>query len=82
MIPQTSQLSHLKIAFWNADNLRTKLAELEEFALRHNIDIITVNETQLTSGYSANLPNYISYRADRLHAEGGGTAQLFILKDL
>lgn len=81
MIPQPAQFSKLKIAVWNADALNTKRYELEEFISRNQIDIIAVNETQLTPGCSMNLLNFTTYRADRLNNEGGGTA-IFIKNNI
>lgn len=66
--------TNIRLAFWNADGLRTKKNELEEFSKRNEIDIITVNETHLVPGWTVKIPNYNQYRADRLSDEGGGTA--------
>ncbi|GFY46800.1 RNA-directed DNA polymerase from mobile element jockey [Trichonephila inaurata madagascariensis] len=66
----------LKIVTWNADSIRQKIAEFEEYVNRHDPDIVALQETFLQPYNSLNIPNYTTYRNDRLTHRGGGTAIL------
>ncbi|GFU90361.1 putative RNA-directed DNA polymerase from transposon X-element [Trichonephila clavipes] len=66
----------IKIVTWNADGIRTKIPEFEEFIQRFDPDIIALQETFLQPCHSFNIPNYTIYRNDRLTHRGGGTAIL------
>lgn len=48
-----------------------KKDELEEFVHRHNIDIIALNETHLNANLNFKLPNFTTYRSDRITPSGG-----------
>lgn len=64
----------MQVAFWNANGLRSKKLQLQEFAERHKLDAILVNETHLRQGDKVRIPNYTMYRNDREDRTGGGTA--------
>lgn len=64
----------LATAYWNANGIKTRKEELIEFAQRHQLDVIMVNETHLRPADRISLPNYITYRDDRQNNRGGGTA--------
>lgn len=64
----------LQVAFWNANGLFHKRLELQEFAERHGVDAILVNETHLRAAVDPKIANYILYRSDRQDRRGGGTA--------
>lgn len=66
----------LKIAFWNANGVRTKQTELLHFLQDQKVDVLLLNETHLKPCYSLSLQNYNTYRTDRLTTPGGGTAVL------
>ncbi|GFV18524.1 probable RNA-directed DNA polymerase from transposon X-element [Trichonephila clavipes] len=66
----------IKIVTWNADGIRTKIPEFEEYIQRYDPDIIALQETFLQPCHSFNIPNYTIYRNDRLTHRGGGTAIL------
>ncbi|GFY77854.1 RNA-directed DNA polymerase from mobile element jockey [Trichonephila inaurata madagascariensis] len=68
--------SPLKIVTWNADGIRRKITELEDYVSRHDPDIVTLQETFLQPCNSLNISNYTTYRNDRLTNRGGGTAIL------
>lgn len=63
----------LKMAYWNANGIAGKLLEVREFAERHDLDAILVNETHLRTSENPRLTNYRFYRNDRVGARGGGT---------
>ncbi|KAK9869117.1 hypothetical protein WA026_002875 [Henosepilachna vigintioctopunctata] len=71
---QTYRPKSLHVAFWNANGLREKRAELQKFAARNEIDVILVNETHLRAADTEKIRNFVSYRNDRQDRRGGGTA--------
>lgn len=50
--------------------------ELREFLVEYNIDICLLTETHARPCNKINFPNYNTYRTDRIHHRGGGTAIL------
>lgn len=70
----TKNAKSLQIATWNAQSIRNKRAELEDFLIHHKIDIVLVQETFLKIGDQFTIPNYNIYRNDRMNGPGGGTA--------
>ncbi|GFY56704.1 probable RNA-directed DNA polymerase from transposon X-element [Trichonephila inaurata madagascariensis] len=76
MFPRNRRTRPLKIVSWNADSIINKVNEFEIFISEHDPDIIALQETKLRPCHSLNLPNYKTYRTDRLTHRGGGTAIL------
>lgn len=77
------QLRNLKIGHWNANGLANKTSELQDFLQKHKIDIMLINETNLTPKMkNPDVPGYICYRKDRKAAKsttknpGGGVLAL------
>lgn len=68
--------ARLKISYWNCQGIFEKKAELQLFLTEYNIDVMLLNETFLKPGRKINIPNYKTYRNDRLVQPGGGTAIL------
>lgn len=64
----------LVVTTWNADSIRHKKTELENFIKDRNIDIILLQETYLKPQDNFKIPNYQIYRKDRLNKPGGGVA--------
>jgi hypothetical protein len=62
-------------ACWNADGVRRKKLELEQFLVQHSVNICLLIETFLNPGQAFQLANYVCHSTDRL-TEGGGTAIL------
>ena len=56
---------------WNANGLRSKLAELIYFAQRRNSHIITISETRLSSKNNVYIPGYVIFRADGISPQRG-----------
>lgn len=74
------EANKLKVCFWNARNIKTKLIETYNFLEINNIDVLMVNETWLKiSDKVLSNPNYKLYRFDRVTKQGGGVA-IFINK--
>ncbi|KAJ3666280.1 hypothetical protein Zmor_001733 [Zophobas morio] len=64
-----------KIAFWNANGLRSGRYELEEFMEDHQLDAILVNETNLLwDSRDPKMPGYTLHRTERRDGNGRGTA--------
>lgn len=73
--PLQSHGRALRLAYWNADGVRPRKLELEQFLSYHGIDICLVNETHLVADRPFRLTNFVCHRTDR-PAAGGGTAIL------
>lgn len=67
---------NLIIAAWNADNIKLKKHELQQFLSENKIDIMLISETWLRAGDKLNYANYTTYREDRKDGPGGGVAIL------
>ncbi|GFR25622.1 RNA-directed DNA polymerase from mobile element jockey [Trichonephila clavata] len=70
----------LRITSWNANGVRSRIVELRDFIDKHNPDLILLQETHLGSGDTLQIPNFTTYRNDRLtlptQNPKGGTAIL------
>ncbi|GFT80174.1 putative RNA-directed DNA polymerase from transposon X-element [Nephila pilipes] len=64
------------ILSWNSNRIRQKAGEFLEFVKDWKPDVITLQKTRLKPVDSFNIPNYITYRTDRISYAGGGTAIL------
>lgn len=62
------------MAIWNANNITNKMDELKNFLDEYSIDICLISETHAKPCNSLNIANYNTFRTDRLHHRGGGTA--------
>jgi hypothetical protein len=65
----------LRLAWWNADGVRGRKLELEQFLSEHGVDICLLNETHLEAGRALKFANYVCHRTDR-PTLGGGRANL------
>jgi hypothetical protein len=65
----------LRLAYWNADGVRGRKLEMEQFLSEHGVDICLLNETHLVAERALNFSNYFCHRTDR-PTPGGGTAIL------
>jgi hypothetical protein len=73
--PRTARGKSLRLACSNADSVRGRKLELEQFLSEHGVDICLLNETHLELGRALSFANYVSHRTDR-PTPGGGTAIL------
>lgn len=62
--------------YWNAAGLHSKKHETMAFLQRENVDIMIIGETWLKANIQLKIPNYITYRSDRILQPHGGTAIL------
>jgi hypothetical protein len=72
---RTNGAKALRLAYWNADGIRGRKVELEQFLSEHGVDICLLNETHLESGRALRFANYVCHRRDR-PTRGGGTVIL------
>ena len=70
---RTVRSKALRLACWNADEVRGRNFELEHFLSQHGVDICLLSETP---DQAFRLANYVCHRTDRRTAEGG-TSILF-----
>lgn len=63
--------SSINIVEWNANGVRNKVHELQEFIDRYNIDVLLLCETKLCHTVKFELCGYITYRADNRNRAGG-----------
>jgi len=68
---RTERCKALRLACWNADGVRDRMLELEDFLSQHSVDICLLNETFLNPGQAFWLANYVCHRTDKPTARGG-----------
>ncbi|GIX77129.1 putative RNA-directed DNA polymerase from transposon X-element [Caerostris extrusa] len=69
--------TRLKICYWNANGIYSKLADFKNFVHNHNPDVILLQETMLKPTQTIFIPNYNFFRNDDpQNPVSGGTAIL------
>ncbi|GFU56752.1 hypothetical protein TNCV_2529001 [Trichonephila clavipes] len=58
----------LRIASWNANGVRSRTVEFRDFIDKHHPDIVLIQETHLGPGDTFQIPNFPTYRNDKLYA--------------
>jgi exonuclease III len=71
--PRRTPGKALRLACWNADGVRLRKLELEQFLSEHGVDICLLNETHLMVERALRFANYVCHRTDR-QTPGDGTA--------
>ncbi|GIY76005.1 uncharacterized protein CEXT_680561 [Caerostris extrusa] len=67
----------LKICYWNANGIYSKLTDFKNFVHNHNPDVILLQETMLKPTQTIFIPNYNFFRNDGpQNPVSGGTAIL------
>ena len=66
----------LRLAHWNAEGVRQKKTELQNFLKQNGIDICTIQETHLTQNHRFYVRGYETYRQDRESRSKGGVVTL------
>jgi exonuclease III len=54
----------MRLAFWNADGVRSRQLEMEQFLSEHGVDICLLNETHLESGRALRFAKYVCHRTE------------------
>jgi exonuclease III len=73
--PRRAPGKALRLACWNADGVRGRKLEMEQFLSEHGVDICLLTETHLVAERALSFANYLCHRTDR-PTPGGGTAIL------
>ena len=73
--PENSDVP-LVFAQWNAEGIRRKKPELQEFLRREKIDVICVQETHLSDAHRFSVRGYEPFRQDRPDRPKGGILTL------
>jgi hypothetical protein len=73
--PRGTRGKALRLACWNADGVRGRKLELEQFLSEHGVDICLLYETHPEAGRALGFANYVCHRTDR-PTPGGGKAIL------
>mgnify|MGYP003623267833 FL=1 len=68
----------LKLLAFNADGIISQKYELCELIQSEKSDIILLNETHLKPHHRFNVPNFTTYRIDRLTQDGGGGTAILV----
>ena len=61
----------LRVLQWNAGGLRARSAELLHFLSSHPVDLICIQESNLSSYFSFRIPGFSVLRSDRTHSRSG-----------
>jgi len=67
---RTELCKALCLACWNADKVRGRKLELENFLSQHSVDICLLSETFLNPGQAFRLSNFVCHRVDGPTAGG------------
>jgi hypothetical protein len=73
--PRRTTGKALRLACWNADGVRGRKLELEQFLSEHGVDICLLNANHLVAERAIRFANYVCHRTDSL-TPGTGTAIL------
>lgn len=76
MMSNKNYFSPITIMHWNANGIIAKMTELLNFVAEHNPDFIMLNETHTKPTNKITIPNYQTYKCDRITHQGGGSAIL------
>ena len=70
--PASSPLpDSLRVLQWNAGGLRARSTELLHFLSSHPVDLICIQESNLSSSSSFRIPGFSALRSDRTHSRSG-----------
>ena len=72
---RTERRKSLRLACWNADGVRGKKLELQNFLSQHGVDICLLSETFFNTEQPFRLANYVCHRTDRQTLEGSTAIQ-------
>ena len=61
----------LRVLQWNAGGLRARSTELLHFLLSHPVDLICIQESNLNSSSSFQIPGFSALRSDHTHSQSG-----------
>ena len=61
----------LRVLQWNAGGLRARGTELLHFLSSHSVDLICIQESNLSSSSSFRIPEFFALHSDRTHSRSG-----------
>ena len=61
----------LRVLQWNAGGLRARSTELLHFLSSHPVDLVCIQESNLSSSSSFRIPGFSALRSDRTHSRSG-----------
>ena len=61
----------LRVLQWNARGLRARSTELPHFLSSHLVDLICIQESNLSSSSSFRIPGFSALHSDRTHSRSG-----------
>ena len=64
-------LDALRVLQWNAGGLRARSTEIQDFISLHAVDPICIQESNLNSSSSFQIPGFSALRSDRTHSLSG-----------
>ncbi|KAK9731783.1 Endonuclease-reverse transcriptase [Popillia japonica] len=70
----SNPFSELTVVAWNANGLNERRAELVQFILDIDADVVMLGETWFRPADKFTIANYAVHRSDRLTGRGGGVA--------
>ena len=71
-----SRATGIHIMQWNAEGVRNKKTDLQQFLKMHNIDICCLQETHLNGNHRFTVRGYEAFRQDRTTGHKGGVITL------
>lgn len=73
-----NKIENFKLLNWNANGVKRQENELRYFLKVHDIDVACISETHLKQGERFSIPNYLSYRSDRISLIASGGVAILI----
>lgn len=70
----------LRLLYWNADGIRSKIVELQDLVRALDVDIIALCETRISPCVNLNTPGFHCYRQDKV-ADGRGQGVAILIKE-
>lgn len=74
-----SKFNDLRVLYWNADGIRTKILELVDLVSDLAVDVVAICETRLGRNVNLVIPGFKCYRQDK-HPSGGGQGVAIFVK--
>ena len=69
--PPPPPIDSLRVLQWNAGGLQARSTELLRFFLSHPVDLICIQESNLNSSSTLQIPGFSALRSDRTHSRFG-----------
>ena len=77
IITQAVDRNSFTIMQFNANGIGNKLTELDEFLKRHNVKVVVIQDSKLSSNSKTeNIQNFTTVRKDRRQGQGAGLLSL------